>query len=445
MTLRPFMKHQQEAFDRYADSDEAAFIMEMRLGKTITAIRWMQHRLAARGEDPADARVLVVAPSTPLVSWQEELDKEGVKWMMIKGSREKRNMLLHSAEPGWRLMQYETIIYTLEATNFRWHGVIADESTAIKNPKSRITKAFLKAFSKASVRAILTGLVNPETLREVWTQFAFAAGGRFMDCSNYWTWQQRHFYKAGFDVVARPGSAAKIKEATHAAGFFLTRAQAGIGSKKIREKLTGELRTGTLIAYRDAVKTWEIPGLDTKHAFVVTTWLRRMTGGHMPGRELECWKYAATLDLLQTQLKGEQVVIWFAFNLELARMWREMKKLGLSATWVSGEVEVPERRRRRRLFAEGKRQYFLCQVACGKYGLDLSAADTEIYFSSPYSFEGRRQSEDRIEHPLKRSPLLVVDLVTERTVDEDVLESLEHKNESAEWLTQRAMTTRRLG
>jgi hypothetical protein len=442
------MPHQQVAFDRFADQDWAAFIMEMRLGKTITSIRWCQHRLKVAGIEPGCEQVLVVAPSTPLVSWQEELEKESLRWTMIKGEKKKREKIMEKhggGEAGWYLIQYETLLHTSSAWLGNWHAILLDESTAVKNPRAQITKVAVRELSTAPIRAILTGLTNPESLLEVWTQMAFASGGEWMGCSNYWTWQQRHFFKAGFDIMARPGSAKKIKEQFHVDGHILTRQEAGLGSIKIREKLTGSLEGDALRIYRQSVERWEIPGLEAKNSLVVGTWIRRIAGGHVPGRELPCWKYAALVDLLLTQLKNEQVVVWFSFNLELARVWRELKAANISATWVSGEVEVPERRRRRSLFHEGKRRVFLCQVACGKYGLDLSAADTEIYFSSPYSFEGRRQSEDRLEHPLKKAPILVVDLVTERTVDEDVLESLAAKNESAQWLMTKIQTNRRLG
>jgi len=57
----------------------------------------------------------------------------------------------------------------------------------------------------------------------------------------------------------------------------------------------------------------------------------------------------------------------------------------------------------------------------------VASADTAIYYSNYYSFEMRTQSEDRIIHPLKQTPLLYVDLVTENTIDEDVVEILQTK------------------
>ena len=51
--------------------------------------------------------------------------------------------------------------------------------------------------------------------------------------------------------------------------------------------------------------------------------------------------------------------------------------------------------------------------------------------------EKRAQSEDRIIHPVKQEPLLYIDLVTEGTIDEIVVDALQDKSISAQILTAR--------
>jgi SNF2 family DNA or RNA helicase len=70
----------------------------------------------------------------------------------------------------------------------------------------------------------------------------------------------------------------------------------------------------------------------------------------------------------------------------------------------------------------------LVQMKCGKFGLDLSAASTAIYYSNGFSLEDRLQSEDRIVSPTKKDPLLFIDLLTQGTVDESILRTLKKKN-----------------
>ena len=58
----------------------------------------------------------------------------------------------------------------------------------------------------------------------------------------------------------------------------------------------------------------------------------------------------------------------------------------------------------------------------------MAKSNVAIYYSNSYSLEERIQSEDRIEHPIKKSSLLFIDLITKNTVDEDVIKTLKIKN-----------------
>ncbi len=436
--MRELMPHQAAGMRLFEDRDAAAWLMEMRLGKTLLSIRWALHRLRARRV--ADPRVLVVAPSTPLVSWMAELDREGEPWALARGPAKVREAAVGSAR--WTLTTYESVWRTPAAAR-AWDAVILDESTAIKNTKAKVTRFALRVLARSPVRAILTGEVEPQGLLDVWCQLAFLGGGSFMGFSNFWRWRDAVAYRAGFEWRIKTPWRAKIKAATHAAAYVLTRKQAGIGSRKVREVRQREMDPAAARLYRQAVREWAVPGVETKHAVVVATWLRRISGGHAPGCSLPCWKYGEVLDLLRGELAKEQVVVWFAFNRELARMWRLLKETGVSATWIAGEVPMPERRRRIALFQGGRRRVVLAQIKCARMGVDLSAADTEIYFSSTWSFEDRRQSEDRIEHPKKKTTLLVLDLVTSGSVDEDVIEAMRERRADSAWFARRVMENRR--
>ena len=62
-----------------------------------------------------------------------------------------------------------------------------------------------------------------------------------------------------------------------------------------------------------------------------------------------------------------------------------------------------------------------------------------IYYSNSYESEHRAQSEDRGIHHTKSDPLTIIDLVTEGTVDELVLESLQDKSGNSRRTIERAI------
>ncbi len=439
--------YQQAAFDRFKDEDSFPCVMEMRLGKSILAIRWVRHRLAALGI--RKPRILLVAPRTPLIDWMEELERDEQKFTLIHGGPTKRSNLLNGRD-GWFVSTYSSLIFTPEIKDKPWDAVILDESTTIKNVKARVTKCCHRWFRDVRLKCILTGLPNPQSELELWSQMAWVNGGSWMDVNNYYKWRTRVAYLAGFSWEVKRDARPKIKAHLHEDAFVLSRSEAKVGSIKIPVRRSGVLAPKERKIYRTAVTRWEIPGIakentEAKHNVVICSWLRRITGGHLPTHAIECWKYEELIRLLGEDLQGQQVVIWFAFNQEIHRCYAILKRAGISATCLYGDVSLYERSRRINKFRSGSRRVILCQVACGKYGLDLAVADTAIYFSNSYSYEARRQSEDRIVSANKTNPLAIIDLITENTVDEDVYEGLQKRQEKASYYINAIRNSRRLG
>src|SRR6476620_8990239 len=145
--------HQEQAL-RYAQQrDHIALFMEMRLGKSVVAIRWAQ---------PFHGRRLVVAPLSTLKGWEQELRDEGetdVVWLTGISAR-ARASLVTTAAHRWHLINYEALRSWHDAPSIRWSCLIVDESTRIRNPKALITKMLTRKFFDVPHRAILTGLPN---------------------------------------------------------------------------------------------------------------------------------------------------------------------------------------------------------------------------------------------------------------------------------------------
>jgi SNF2 family DNA or RNA helicase len=405
--------------------------MEMRLGKTLTAIRWILTQ---------DARhVLIVAPKTVLTAWEEELTTEGLEYInltTLKGGIPARVPHIEKPSHKFLLINYESLP-RMELVLNGCDAIIADEITKIKNYKSKSTKVLLQWAERTRYSAGLSGQPAPESWEEMWTQMAFAYGGQWMNENKFWPWKTRYFKKSGFDWIVIPSKVNLLKTKFHNDAYVMTRADAGLANEKIYEKITGELSDEERSLYRSIKKTWTLPSGDkTKYAMVVAGWCRRLTSGVLlPG--MLSWKYEEVVRLVTEDLKNSSIVVWCSFTQELYLLWQLMKKNNVSATWMSGATLYSDRQKRIKAFQQGKRRVFLVQVDCGQFGIDLSTADTCIYASSPWSYEKRAQSEDRIFRVGKTSSLLVVDLVTKNTIDETVMESLKCKNSSARFLLQK--------
>jgi hypothetical protein len=121
---------------------------------------------------------------------------------------------------------------------------------------------------------------------------------------------------------------------------------------------------------------------------------------------------------------------------------RQVKDAGIQATYIQGSVDGPTRGVRRKLFQAGQRRVMLATAACARFGLDLSAAGTAIYFSNSHSYETRRQSEDRIVTVDKTDPVQIIDLASLNSIDEDVLGALSARQSSADYLMKAVLKRR---
>jgi SWI/SNF-related matrix-associated actin-dependent regulator 1 of chromatin subfamily A len=144
------------------------------------------------------------------------------------------------------------------------------------------------------------------------------------------------------------------------------------------------------------------------------------------------------LSILQDELPDDSVVVWFKYNAEMRGVASLLKQKGIVCESIAGDTPEQERWNSIKRFNQKEFKILLCQAKVGLYGLNLSVASTAIYYSNHWSLETRVQSEDRIEHMSKKEPLLIIDLVTEKSIDEDVIKALKSKEiESNFYLKQR--------
>jgi hypothetical protein len=318
-----------------------------------------------------------------------------------------------------------------------WDAVVFDEITKIKTTGTQkhpvhITDVAMLYLARAKYKLGLTGDIAPEGPQNIFNPMKWHFD-TFMGHRNFWKWRDENFRQAGYSWIPLPGKTNMIKESMHARSFALTRKDAGIGEVKTFERRFCDLSQKMRNAYAHAERYYELPGGaiedEAKYALEVANWLSQMAGGFVKDKpELTSnHKIDLLLDLLTGEYAHEQTVCVFRYNLELANAFAACRKAGVECEMVFGETPIQERIRIQDAFREGKIRVLLMQIKVAKFGIDLSAADTMIRYSMTYSYEDVSQSEDRIVHPLKKSPLHYVDLVARNTVDEDLIEVIQDK------------------
>lgn len=405
---------------------------------------------------------MVLAPLSVLKSWETELREEGQSWIVYPETDQRD---LECPPPGkvvWVLVNFERLIASFKScgnADFKtllarfkrcdyrddpdlaawtawadqFDAVIVDESSRIKNPKAMITKLVTTAFRRADHRAILSGLPAPESPLDYVEQFRFLYG-RFMGAKNFWVYRSRFFQAVDYEWVPNPGTRQQIKKEVARLAFVMSRREAGIGSKKVYSRRYIEPTTAQVRLADEVEGEFRLGQNETKFSLVIHNWLGRIAGGHGDGwAVVSDRKGKEIVELLQGELRNEPALVLFRFNAELRLVASMLRRARIPFVWITGETSPDERHARRLLFQKGRARVALLQIKVCKYGLDFSRSSTSIYYSNSFSLDERKQSEDRIIHPLKKEPLLYIDLITRDSVDESVSEALRVKEADARW------------
>lgn len=432
--------YQWDAVQSGVDKRSMFWAMHMRLGKTLTVLRWLE----AKG---IPMKILILAPKTVFYGWEKELKQEQLEYIDLNDIKIiERKELMKDRSKKVFLLNIESIPYfdpsDIEDNGF--DAIIIDESTRIKSPRTKTTKFLLRVCDSVMYKACLSGLPRPKSWSDVWSQCAFLGDGYFMGRSNFWAWEKKYSQTFGYEKFYSPKSIAAIKKAFEEQAFILTRDQAGLGEKKIYQIRKDKLNKQERKLYDHVVNTWEIPSTrdsdskELKHNVAVLSYLRQICSGTVEGLDpKKNWKYKLLQELLTDELEGESVVIFCAFRKEIDIIRGLCKKLKIKSGVIQGGVKSKERARIQSDFRKRNISVTILQFQCGKYGLDLGASDTTIYYSNSYDYEDRGQSEDRTVVVGKKNPLLYIDFISQDTIDEDVKDGIQEKRTDARYLMAR--------
>lgn len=453
MQLRTPSPAQNQALAYALPKARIALFMEMRLGKTMVMARWARHHKLDR--------VLIVAPNDTLEDLRAELILECVDptdILILAGSKPQKYWQASEVDTGWVLTNYEAI-RTIKKRKGRtrpeldttgrdilrlpWTGIVLDESTHIRTPKSATTKTFLGFSGHIPYRCLMSGLPNPMSELDFFTQMAFLHG-EFLGFSNFWIFRDKLYYAdpMGWTWKPKTGTSERVRKEVHRRAFLMSRKDAGVDKATVRERRVVDMTPAQRRMYVSIERDFSFKDQETIWAPVRQTWLARVAGGFSPEKSelpvcLSMAKAQLIKGLLENDLRREQLVIWFRFNQELDAVAQFLRHLKYTLHTVKGgksaivDPDAPTNFTKKKDFQSGKVQLILMQQRMGKYGWDLSASDTAIYYSNTYDWEVRAQSQDRILNVRKNSKLLLIDLVTKGTIDEDAVATLNDRRVDA--------------
>lgn len=439
-------RHQEEALLRAKNSNLALF-HDCGTGKTVTALEIIEH-FKNKGAGPA----LVVCPLSVIeTAWIADCRKFTPELSIVSLWSKKRceRYKALSLDRDIYAVNFETFRLMFDDLQEKKFGVlIVDESSKIKNPRSKITRALL-AFAgvqswgsrgaKYKVkhivphRYVLSGTPAPNNRSEYWSQMTFVEPGKIFSKS-FFVFRNRYFTprplgRTGvtlWDFTKDSDLQARFSRALSPWCHAVSKADAVDLPEQIHVKRKVHLSTEERRAYDTFRKQLVLSFADEDvlgtSALTEIMKARQLTSGFCYGEK----KTHITGKTKLGELKGlleeigdKQVIIWCSFKNEA-----ELIKDGIKDSQIlksGSDTETID------AFRNGKFRYLIANPQSAGHGLTFTNCSYAVYFSLTYSYELFKQSQDRIHRIGQKNRCTYFYLLAENTIDEVLYRALMNK------------------
>jgi superfamily II DNA or RNA helicase len=286
--------------------------------------------------------------------------------------------------------------------------------------------------------------------------------GQFDD---FYKFRFKCFYTSGETpgkYLPRPGFTESLANYLTNNANVLSRKDVGIDIPNVIERRYVEMSSEHFRQYKEFEKTWyhdflkdllnrglvgtNIGKLETEWATVAQNYLYQLAIGYpksMPTFKAD-HKLNELSNLVTDELKNEKIVIWCYHKRDIEEIRQHFLQEKFDKTRViSGETDTTSLHYILQEFKlerkHGGIQYIIAQIGKAGMGLDLSASDTQIFFSRSWSSLQNEQASNRLIK-LGKTGILTIELVTKNTVDEDLHRALLDKRANSnvyKWFLQR--------
>ncbi|HEM5253378.1 TPA: DEAD/DEAH box helicase [Streptococcus suis] len=438
--------YQVVAKDFIISHPNAAVILDMGMGKTATTLSAVNELMFDRFEV---AKVLVIAPlRVANTVWSDEIEQwaelRHLRYSKIVGTPKQRKVALQK-DADIYIVNRENLPWLVEQCSpyFKWDMVVIDELSSFKSWQSKRFKAFMamRPYMKRIVG--LTGTPSSNGLMDLFAEFKVIDGGerlgRFIG----------EFRSRYFEEGRRNGN---IVYEYIPMDYAECQIQDKISDITISMKALDYLDMPDLISTKKLVRMSEkekekysqfkkeyvlseLDGLEVTaaNAASLTNKLVQLSNGAVYSDDhtvvpLHEQKLDALEDILESA-NGEPVLVAYWFKHDLARIIGRLEKLKVKSRVLKTEEDIRE-------WNKGNVPVGLLHPAGAGHGLNLQKGGHHlVWFGLTWSLELYQQTNARLWRQGQEAETVVIQhIVTEGTIDEEILKALENKDAQQERL-----------
>lgn len=447
LTPQDLRVYQRRAVRFMLDKPRSGMFLDMGLGKTISVLSTIK---ALKHAGQLTKPFLIVAPLRVVYTvWRQEAahwrHTRGLTFSIVHGKERTRRVALE--EPAdvylinpegvrW-LVQYLKKAGMDNPEEWPFQGLVVDESTAFKSPKTRRFKALRDVSDYFQHVYLLTGTPAPNSLQDLWAQIYLLDGGQRLGTS-FLFFRDRFFEKLdynGYEWGLRAGAERRINELLRDIVLRLSAedwlALPPVVRNRVNVRMPEDKRA--LYAEFETHMFMELDNADVEaiSAAALTTRCQQFANGAVFGEERETgnrtWTvlHDAKIEALHEIMEeaGGPVLVAYKYKHDLARLQKAFpqapvlgggsmaKNQGLIDDWNAKRLPM-----------------LLVHPASAGHGLNLQEGGyTLVFFSLTWSLEQHDQLIGRLQRSGQRNNVIVHYIVTEETVDEAIMLAIDSK------------------
>lgn len=431
------MKYSPHDYQRYATNfivnhKISAVLLEMGLGKSVISLSAINELML----DYFDvSRTLVIAPLRVAIStWPDEIEKwdhlKYLSYSAVTGSEKERLDALKKPAHIY-IINRENVDWLITKSGFKWSFdmVVIDELSSFKSYQAKRFKSLLKARPKVKRIVGLTGTPSSNGLMDLWAEFRLLDMGERL--GRYITHYRQNFFmpdkrnqqmifsykpkdgaeKEIYQLISDITISMKSKDFLKMPECIMNEVVVSLSEKE--QKLYDSLKKDMVLSVGD-------DEIDAINAAALSSKLLQMASGAVYNDDKESIHiHDRKLDALEDLIEGangKPVLIAYWFKHDITRIKerfdvREIKTGKDITDWNEGKIPIA-----------------IIHPASAGHGLNLQAGgSTLIWFGLTWSLELYQQTNARLYRQGQDSTVVIHHILTNGTIDEDVMKALKAK------------------
>jgi non-specific serine/threonine protein kinase len=408
---------------------------DMGLGKTVQALSFLHHYKTERGK----IRALVVCPTTLMYNWENEIKKftPSLSWYIHHGSARSQQLELYQSAD-IVITTYGTLRSDIQLFNeSEFDYVILDESQAIKNPQSKVTKA--ASLLSARNRLCMSGTPLQNNTFDMYAQMNFLNPGMLGSMEFFRQEfaipidkfgekeQKEHLRKLLYPFILRRTKEQVAKDLPEKSEMILF-CEMSDEQRKIYDAYRND--------YRDKILgTVEDKGVNKSQLTILQGLMKLRQICDSPAIINDEEKYpnvSVKLEELGREIAenigNHKALVFSQFLGMLSLIKHKMNELGIDYTYFDGSTSAPDREKAIQRFQTDENcRVFLISLKAGGVGLNLTAADY-VYIVDPWWNPAvEQQAIDRTHRIGQTKNIFAYRMICKDTVEDKILKLQERK------------------